>query len=123
MLNLQHFCNTDLVSHYGEIIHAQLGGVHTDLPQSLSGVGVQQDPQPLSLPVQGLDPLADLLEWLAGGKHIRLDRTLVFLLLLLLLLRTQRQGLSQQKILGGGELICAQTKNLTSCFCKAAYPY
>lgn len=117
------------MSHYGEIIHAQLGGVHADLPQSLSGVGVQQDPQPLSLPVQGLDPLADLLEWLAGGKHIRLDRTLVFLLILFLflLLRTQRlsqrQGFSQQKTLGGGELICAQAKNRNSCFCKAAYPY
>lgn len=120
MLNLQHICNTDLVPHYGEIIHAQLGGVHADLPQSLSSVGVQQDPQPLSLPVQGLDPLADLLEWLAGGKHIRLDQTLVFLLLFLFLflLRTQilskRQGFSQQK---------TQAKNLNSCFCKAAYPY
>lgn len=61
--------------HYGEIIHAQLRGVNADLPQSLSGVSVQQDPEPLSLPVQGLDPLADLLEGLAGGRHIRLGRT------------------------------------------------
>lgn len=60
--------NTDLVPHYGEIIHAQLRGVNADLPQSLSGVSVQQDPEPLSLPVQGRDPLADLLEGLAGEK-------------------------------------------------------
>lgn len=68
---------TDLVSYDGKIVHAQLGGVHADLPQSLSRVGVQQDPEPLALPVQGLDPLADLLEWLMGGKHVRLDQRLL----------------------------------------------
>lgn len=73
--------------HDGEIIHAQLRGVNADLPQSLSGVSVQQDPEPLSLPVQGLDPLADLLEGLAAGRRIRLDPPL--------------------RILGGGELIFA----------------
>lgn len=90
--------------HYGEIIHAQLWGVNVDLPQSLSGVSVQQDSEPLSLPVQGFDPLADLLEGLAGGKHIRLDWTPVYRLLLLLH--------TQQIILRGGELICAQQRKI-----------
>lgn len=71
------------MSHYGEIIHAQLAGVHPDFPQSLSSVGVEQNPEPLTLPVQGFYPLADLLDRLTRGKHIRLDGTQT-------LLRTQR---------------------------------
>lgn len=56
------------MSHYGEEIHPQLTGIDRDLPQSLSGVGVQQDPEPLALPVESADPLADLSHRLTGGN-------------------------------------------------------
>ncbi|KAF3835737.1 hypothetical protein F7725_028295 [Dissostichus mawsoni] len=58
----------DLVSHYGEVIHSQFTGMDWDFAHSLSSVGVQQDLQPLTLPVQTLYPLADLWEWLTGGR-------------------------------------------------------
>lgn len=58
----------DLVTHDGEIIHSQLTDIHSDFPQSLSSVSVQQDPEPLSLLVEGFDSLADLMERLIRGR-------------------------------------------------------
>lgn len=54
----------DLVPHDGEVIHPQFTGVHCDFAQSLSSVGVQQDPEPLALLVEGADSPADLLDGL-----------------------------------------------------------
>lgn len=56
------------MSHYGEEIHSQLTGIDRDLPQSLSSVGVQQDLEPVTLPVESADPLADLSHRLTRGK-------------------------------------------------------
>lgn len=66
---------SDLVSHYGEVIDSQFTDIYPDLPQSLSSVSVQQDPEELALLVQRFYPLADLLNWLITGKHIQLDCT------------------------------------------------
>ncbi len=38
-----------LVSHYGKVIHSQFTGIHSDFPQSLSRISVEQDPEPLML--------------------------------------------------------------------------
>lgn len=54
--------HTHLVSHYGEVIHPQLTGVHSDFPQSLRGIGVDQDPEPLLLLVEGFDSVANPLD-------------------------------------------------------------
>lgn len=64
---------SDLVAHYGEIINSQFTGIYPDLPQSLSSVGVEQDPEELALLIQSFYPLADLLDRLITGKHIQLD--------------------------------------------------
>jgi len=55
----------DLVPHDCEVIHPQLTGIDSDFPQSLSGIGVEQDPEPLLLLVEtfySLRDLRDLLE-------------------------------------------------------------
>lgn len=63
------------MSHYGEVIHSQFTGIYPDFPQSLSSISVEQDPEPLTLLVERFYPMADLLDWLTRGKHIRLDCT------------------------------------------------
>lgn len=59
----------DLVSHNGEVIQSQFTGIYSDLPQSLSSISVEQDPEPLTLLVERLYPLADFLDWLTRKIH------------------------------------------------------
>ena len=58
----------DLVSHYGEVIHAQYTGIYWDFPQSLSSISVEQNPEPILLLVERVYSLADLLDWLTLDK-------------------------------------------------------
>lgn len=58
----------DLVSHYGEVIHFQITDINSDFPQGLSSICVEQDPEALTLLVQRLYSLADLLKRLTTRR-------------------------------------------------------
>lgn len=59
------------MAHDGEVIHPHVNSIHPDLPQSLSRVGVDQDPELVPLLVEGLDSLADLLDGLVRTRQSR----------------------------------------------------
>lgn len=60
----------DLVSHYGKVIHSQFTGIYSGFPQNLSGISVEQDPEPLTPLVERFHSLADLVDWLKRGRRL-----------------------------------------------------
>lgn len=65
---------SNLVSHYGHVIHTQVVNIYSHLSNGLSCVCVEEDSGMRSLFIYSSYPLADLFDWLRKQLGVRLDR-------------------------------------------------